>query len=287
MTILREIRRRLKSIENLKKITVAMERVAGARLRRAEARASQSRPYITKMKEIVENLASMDVDKHPLFESRKEIKKIGFVIVAADKGLSGSYNSSLFSAAEGAFKKYKREQLELILLGRKAIEHYRRGNWKVRHQLDGWAGKISFEEIKTLSQQVVSWFLSGEFDEVWLVYTHFYGMTTRPIAIEKFLNIEKPKSEKKSAFGNYIFEPNPKEILADLLSRYCVVRFQGVLQEAYASELAARIIAMQTASRNSEEMIEHLTLVRNKIRQESITKEMIEIVSGAEADRLG
>lgn len=285
MTILRDIRRRLKSIENLKKITVAMERVAAARLRRADAKAAQSRPYITKMQEIVENLASIDVDKHPLFETRKEIKKVGIVIVAADKGLSGSYNSSLFSAAEGVLKKYKRDQLELILLGRKAIEHYRHGKWKVRHQLDGWAGKISFEEIKAFSQQLVSWFLSGEFDEIWLIYTHFFGMTTRPIVVEKFLNIEKSKTEKKTQLGSFIFEPNAKQILAELLPRYCVSRIQGVLQEAYAAELAARIIAMQTASKNSEEMLEHLTLVRNKIRQESITKEMIEIVSGAEAER--
>lgn len=278
MSTLREIRRRLRSVENVKKITDAMERVAAVHLRKAQAKAEQSLPYITKMKEVIENLASTEYS-HPLFEERK-VKKTGLVIVSADRGLSGSYNTNILSEADHFLKNYQTNQVELILFGRKAVDHYKRKNWKVRSQFTNWGGKISFHEIQVFSNQLVNWFLSGEYDEVWLIYTHYISVMNRKVLCEKFLNIGRPKSERR-AVVNYIFEPNPAEIFSEILPRYCVTRIQTVLYEAYASELAARIMAMRAASQNSEEMIGRLTVIRNKMRQEGITKEMIEISLGA------
>lgn len=280
MSSLRDIRSHLRSIENIKKITDAMERVAAARLRRAQAQAEQSRPYISKLKQIVEQLASEF--NHPLFKQR-EIKKTGLIVITADKGLSGSYNTSVLLAADQFLKKYTQDNIELILFGRKALDHYQRKKWPVRHQTVEWGGKISVHEIKLLSDHLVKWFLTGEFDEIWLIYTHYITIMNKKIVVEKFLNIEKPPAEKAGMDPNYIFEPDPEEILAGILPRYCGTRIQTALYEAYASELAARIMAMRSASKNSEDLISRLTLVRNKIRQGAITKEMIEISAGAEA----
>lgn len=285
MTILRDIRRRLRSIENLKKITDAMERVSAARLRRAQVKAEQSRPYIRKMKEMVENLASVDVEKHPLFTPRGEVKKVGLIVVTGDKGLAGSYNNNVLIAADQFLDKHDKNIVELILLGRKAVDHYKRHPSKISFQLEHWTGKITFEEIRAFSEQIVNWYLEERLDEIWLIYTQFHSMSRREVRVEKFLNIEKPAEDKKSSYQSFIFEPNATAILEELLPRYCMTRLQGALQESYASELSARIIAMQQASKNSEEIIEEMTLIRNKIRQEGITKEMIEIVSGAEAEK--
>lgn len=279
MTSLRDIRSHLRSIENIKKITDAMERVAAARLRRAQAQAEQARPYITKLKQIVETLGAEFT--HPLFEQR-EIKKTGLIVIAADKGLSGSYNTNILQAADKFLKNYHQENVELLLFGRKALDYYQRKKWPIRHQAVEWGGKISVHEIKVLSDHLVQWFLSGELDEIWLIYTHYITIMNKKIIVEKFLNIEKPPAGKKGR-ENYIFEPIPEEILAELLPRYCGTRIQTALFEAYASELAARIMAMRSASKNSEDLIHRLTLKRNKVRQAAITKEMIEISAGAEA----
>lgn len=279
MSTLRDLRSRLRSVENIKKITDAMERVAAARLRRAQTKAEQSRPYVSKMKEIMINLSSAEF-KHPLFEQR-EVKKIGLVVISADKGLSGSYNSNILSAADNFLKKYSPDKVELILLGRKVLEHYRKKNWIIRYQATNLAGKISYHDINIFASQLLNWFLSGEYDEIWLIYTHYQTIMSKKVLVEKFLNIDKPDG-KKQVYENYIFEPSAAEIFHEILPRYCAVQIQSALNEAYASELAARIMAMRAASKNSEEMITSLTLTRNRIRQESITKEMIEISSGAE-----
>lgn len=144
--------------------------------------------------------------------------------------------------------------------------------------------KRSLDEINDFSNHLVRWYLSGEFDEIWLIYTHYISVMNRRVHVEKFLNIGKLNTEPDAAksVSNYIFEPNPEEILSEILPRYCFTRIETALYEAYASELAARIVAMQTASQNSKEMITELTLFKNKTRQRDITKEMIEIITASE-----
>lgn len=280
MSSLRDIRRRLRSTENIKKITDAMERVASARLRRAQAVAEDSRAYAARMREILARLtASPEVD-HPLFEQRT-VRKSAVIIVSADKGLSGSYNANVLSAANKFLEKYTPENMSLLLFGKKAIEHYQNSKWPIDEQFSGWTGKITLEEITRFSNQVVDQYITERYDEIWLVYTHYISIANRKVVVDKFLNISKLESENAPKQINYIFEPSATEILAEILMRYCTTRIQEILQEAYAAELSARIMAMQMASKNSEKMIETLTLVRNRVRQESITREMIEIASGS------
>lgn len=279
MTSLREIRRSLRTVENIKKITDAMERVAAARLRRVQAKAEQARPYAKLMKEILENLAATDTP-HPLFQQR-EVKKTALVIITSDKGLTGAYNSNVIAAADKFLKNYSPENIDLFVFGRKGVDYYHRKSWKIAHEKIDWGGKIQFHEIKVFANDLVESFLSGQYDEVWMVYTHFISILNKKVQAEKLLNIGKPKAEKKIKNLNYIFEPSPEEIYAELLPRYCVTLMKTALDESYAAELASRLVAMQTASKNSKNMIVDLTLLRNKLRQESITKEIIEIASGA------
>lgn len=281
MNTLRDIRRRLKSAENIKKITDAMERVAAARLRRAQDLAENARPYAAKMKEMVEALALASESTHPLFEQRV-VNKRALIVISADKGLSGPYNSNILSMADAFLKKYPSNSTELILFGRKAIEHYQNKPWKIDFKRPDWAGKIKLEEIQEFSHQLIEEFLTKKYDEVWLLYTHYVSIATRDVVLSKFLAIEKPQKDRPEQKLNYIFEPEAEEIFPVLLPQYCAIRIREALHEAYASELAARIMAMQMASKNSEEMMGVLTRIRNKVRQEGITREMIEISSGVE-----
>jgi F-type H+-transporting ATPase subunit gamma len=285
MSSLRDIRRRIHSVENIKKITNTMERIAAARLRHAQVKAEQSRPYILKMKELLSKAAALAVS-NPFFEQRKA-KRIGLVVITGDKGLSGSYTANILIAADQFLQKYKHDQIELILIGRKAIEYYNRRKMKVRYQLTNGLEKSSIDDIKHLSNKLIHWFLHKEMDEIWFAYTHFINLLQRKVVLEKFLSLPKAEIVNKELKvpSSYILEPNIDEILNTLLPRYCLTRLQSALQEAYAAELAARIVAMQTATKNSEEVITELTLIRNKTRQSNITREMIEISSGAEGQK--
>lgn len=279
MATLREIRKRLRSVENIKQITKTMEMVAAARLRKAQAKAEQSRPYIIKMKDILQKLASSAGGKQPLMEQR-QVKKTGLFIVAADKGLCGSYNTNVFTAADKFLKKYQPENIELVLMGRKAIDHYNKRGWKIRHQFSLEGEKHDIGHVKELAHELIGWFLSRELDEIWIVYTRFVSIMSRKVMVEKILNITPPETAIPSS--NYIFEPSPEDIFAEALPHYFVSKLNTVFDEAYASELASRIISMRTATKNAEEMIYDLTLTRNKVRQAGITKEMLEIINGAQ-----
>jgi F-type H+-transporting ATPase subunit gamma len=281
MSTLREIRRRLKSVENVKKITDAMERVAGARLRRAQISLENARPYAIKMHEMVQHLAAATEFVHPLFEKRV-IKKTGLIVISADKGLSGSYNSKILDSTEKFLKKHSKETVDLFLFGKKAIDYFQRRDWSIESKITNWAGKITLQEIEAFTNQLIDGYSLGKYDEVWLIYTDYVSISTRKIVVKKFLNFEKVDSEKLNKVPDYIYEPSADEILSKLLPLYCSIGLQEALYESYASELGARIMAMQMASKNSEEVMESLTKVRNKMRQEGITREMIEIASGVQ-----
>lgn len=279
MSSLRDIRSKISSIENIKKITQAMERVAAVHLRRAQKKAEQSLPYAKKLRAMLDILVALGID-HPLFAVRP-VKKTALVVIGADKGLCGSYNSNIIVAADKFLKDYPQEAVQVIPIGRKIVDYYQNKKWHIPFKMERWGGKITLAEIEDFSNQLVAWFLDGTFDEVWLIHTHYINVMRRSIVLEKFLNIAKTAESKEIKNLNFILEPNGEEILDQVLPRYFLTRIKLALDESYASELAARIVAMQAAYRNSEDLIETLTLTRNKMRQREITREMIEISSGA------
>jgi F-type H+-transporting ATPase subunit gamma len=283
MATLREIRRQLHSVENIKKITQAMEMVAASRLRKAQAKAEMSRRYSRKLQEILHQLVMVARDfEHPLVEERR-VKKRGFVVVAGDRGLCGGYNQMVFSTTEKLLKQYHPEQVELILIGRKAIDYFSGKKWKIGEKIPEWGGKIHYPEIEKFTQHLIHQYLVGKLDEVWLIYTHFINVAARKVVVEKLLNIERGQLEEKITPPSYILEPDAEHIFAEILPRYCATKIQSALNEAYASELSARIFSMRAATKNAEEMIISLTLIRNKIRQTGITRELIEITSCVES----
>lgn len=283
MATLRETRRKIQAVTNIRKITQAMELVAASYLHKAQIKAESSRPYALKLQEILDSIiAASDELNHPLISARS-VKKVGLVIIAGDRGLCGGYNHNIFNAAEKFLKKYSSGQAELILIGKKSIHYFEHKKWGILSTLDGWGGKITHQQIEELSQKLIELYLNGNLDEIYLAYTHFINMGAREVKVDKFLNIDiKPSNTSKK---NYIIEPDAAAVFAEILPRYCVTKIQAVLNDAYASELAARIFSMRAATKNAEEMIEKLTLIRNKVRQSGITRELIEITSGAEGLR--
>ena len=284
MPSLRDIRRRIKSVSGTQQITKAMEMVAAARLRKAQSRTESSRPYALKMQSMLDNLTKASADiVHPLFEKR-EVKKVALVIISSDRGLCGSYNSNIIRGADGFLKRYEKEKILLITIGKKGYIYYSKRPWGIRLKYLNLGGNLILSHVKKITNDLVNLYLSGEVDEIYFLYTKFISAMTHRITLEKFLNIESQiEKEKKKAYLEFIFEPGPEKIFSNLLPNYCMTKVQMALAESFASEHSSRMISMGAATKNAEEMIEHLTLVRNKLRQASITKEMLEITTSAEA----
>ncbi len=284
MESLKILKRRIKTVSSTMQLTRAMELVSAAKLRKAQTRLVSSRPYASKMQTILENLSLASTAlTHPLFEKR-EVKNKGLVIITSDRGLCGSYNVNVFRKAEEFLNKEHKEKIQLILMGKKGFHYYRKKPWEIRLTFLDLGGKIELSRVKEMTSELVNLFLTREVDEILLLYTRFVSTTSYRVALDKFLNIERPEKEQKS-YLEYIFEPSPEMLFEYLLPRYCFTRIQMALSEAFASEQGSRMIAMGAATRNAEEMIENLTLLRNKARQSAITKEMVEIASGVEALR--
>jgi len=284
MATLRDLRRRIKSVQGTQQITKAMEMVAAAKLRRAQTRVESSRPYASKMQAMLDNLSRAAASlSHPLFEKR-EVKNVGLVVVTADRGLCGSYNNNVIHRADEFLQKWKKDQVTLILIGRKGYTYFSKRPWKIKFKYLDLRGELNLARVKNITNDLVHLFLSKEVDEIHLIYTKFLSAVSYRVTQEKFLNIEsKVKREDRIRYVEYIFEPDPEKIFSTLLPNYCMTRVQMALAESLASEHGSRMIAMGAATKNAEEMIQHLTLVMNKLRQASITKEMLEITTGAEA----
>jgi F-type H+-transporting ATPase subunit gamma len=281
MANLRDIRRRIKSVQNTQQITKAMEMVSAAKLRRAQGRLEAARPYGSKMKELLENLAAAaaQVD-HPLFEKRAVTRR-ALVVVTSDKGLAGSYNANVLRRAEAYLRSEEGERTAIITIGRKGGDFIRRRNFTVLKHYQEIGDPVDIVRAQVVSREIMGFYLSREVDEILVLGTRFISAMSRALTLETFLPIEPPEGKRDPV--NYIFEPNAEAIFAGLLPHYVANRMLMTLLEASASEHGARMVSMGSASRNAVDMIDTLTLQRNRARQAAITKEINEIVGGAEA----
>jgi F-type H+-transporting ATPase subunit gamma len=257
-----------------------MEMVAAAQLRKAQIRAEQTRPYATKLKEMLDNFPSNELS-HPLLQERP-VKKIFLLVIGSDRGLCGSYNFNVLSKADQFLKKYSAEQVELIPIGRKIVDYYSNTNWQIRYRITMW-DKIPYHDIAQLGNMLINAFIAEECDAVWITYTEYINVMNRKVHIEQLLPLDKTLVHKSGKSGEAILEPSGDSLFAELLPRYAASKIQAALFESYASELAARILSMKTATNNAEEMILDLRLQSNKIRQASITREIAEISNGAQS----
>jgi F-type H+-transporting ATPase subunit gamma len=282
MASLKTIRRRIRSIENTKKIFKAMETVAAAKLRRAQARAQAASPYAVKITQMLENLAGAASElEHPLFKIR-EVRRSALVVVTADRGLCGAYNAGLMRAAEQRLRGAAQGSLALVLVGKKGRDYFRRRKWPVLAAFADLPPEASLEFARTLTEDLIGRFVSAEVDRVEVMFTHFVTALTRRIQTEVFLPVGGGATQASADRGT-LFEPDPETIFADLLPRYATAKLFAALADALASEHAARMIAMGAARKNAGELLDLLVLQRNRVRQAMITKELLEIVAGAEA----
>lgn len=288
MATLREIRGRIKGVKTTQQVTKAMRMVAAAKLRRSQDAVLQARPYAFKMKELLESLSQkVDTSLFPLLSPRKEINSMLVIAVAADRGLCGAFNSNLFKTAHqvldveyGAL--LKAGKVKMICVGKRSVDHFVKGGYQVVGEYGGIFSKIEFASAKAIAEQATQMYLNGEADRVIVIYNEFKSLLASKLKTDVFLPIQ-PTAEQKSATGDYIYEPSPEAIINDLVPRHLSTQIWRILLESFAAEQAARMMAMESATDNAKELLRTLSITYNRARQAAITKEIIEIVSGASA----
>jgi F-type H+-transporting ATPase subunit gamma len=284
MANLRDIRKRIDSVKNTQKITNAMKMVAAAKLRRAEEAIVSARPYGDKMRQVLESLsARTDVKAHPLLQVQ-EVKKVLLVEITADRGLCGAFNANLNRRAEAFIKEMKAngKEVDLVCVGRKSNDYFRRRQVNIAGTFVNVMNNVSYDLASEVAGTATEKFLAGEYDEAYVLFMKFRTAATQHVTLRKLLPVS-PEEEQTERRREYLYEPSEEELLSDILPRYVVTQIYTSLLDSVASEHGARMTSMEAATSNAEEMIYKLTLKFNRIRQESITTELMEIVSGAEA----
>ena len=278
----RDIRRRIAADRNIKQITRAMQFVAASKLKRAQDATLAARPYSQKIDEVLADLAAvLGEDSHPLLAARTEGKRI-IVLVSTDAGLAGPLNTNTIRFVARDIADHQGE-LAVVTVGRKGRDAMRRNRVPLEAHFDGFGDRPSFADVVPLARLITDGFLSGDFGRVDIVYSHFVSTLTQRPTLDPLLPI-KPNEDTTGIPGNqFIFEPQPSVVLEQLVTRYVATRlFQAVLENK-ASEQSSKMIAMKNATDNAQELIDDLTLEYNKVRQANITREMIEIATGARA----
>lgn len=285
MATLRDVKKRIRSVVSTKRITKAMEMVAAAHLRRAQQKVEQSRPYSQKMDQTLSHLAAGSTGEitHPYFEERPPKRKT-LVAIASDRGLCGSYNSNIIRKATRWLGENEHVETEVVAVGKKVNDFFSRHSWPVVGYWGDWGGKLDYGKAREIVSFLTSRFVSGQTDEIRLLFTRFLSTVRYRVTIEGYLPVAKPEIEEgTTVHSEYIFEPTPEAIYAALMPGYATTKMVTALVESFASEHGSRMMAMSNATSNAEEMVQTLTLDYNKARQAQITKELLEVVAGAEA----
>lgn len=275
-----DIRRRIKSVKNIQQITKAMKMVAAARLRRAQEKAAASRPYTEKIQQVLASVAAHSREvAHPLLEVR-EVKRTVYLVLSSDKGLAGAYASNVFR--ELLPRITDKAATGIMAVGRKTRDYFRRRAYAIDAEYTGFSEKPAYEHARTIALDLINRFKNGDCDEIYMVYTQYFSPVNVKPAVIKLLPLDTSQTTGHSD-ADYLFEPSPKEVLGLLLPKYLETMIYGALLQASASELGSRMTAMGSATDNAEELISKLILNYNKVRQATITREITEIVGGAEA----
>lgn len=285
MASLKQIRRRIAGVTSTRQITRAMKMVAAAKLRRAQERMEEARPYSWKLREVIASLAEhAGSDLHPLLEIR-EPKRIGIVSVTSDRGLCGSFNSNISRRTLRVLNEFSSSHVELFTIGRKGHDFFRKRDYNIYEYFPGVFHELEFSQASAIGDVITGQYINGKFDRICLVYNEFKNPVQQTIISEQLLPIE-PRSEVTTwSPVEYIYEPDPMGVLDILLPMHVNNQVWRVLLESYAAEQGARMTAMENATDNADELISDLTLQFNKARQAAITKELLEIVGGAEGLR--
>ncbi len=296
MASLIDLRRRIRSVKNTQQITKAMKMVAAAKLRRSQDKIVAARPYAEQLQKVTEHLASQSSGgsgeaAHPMLESRPE-KRVLLAVVTGDKGLCGSFNSNVIRRAEQVIAERNAEQgveIELLALGKRDAEYFSRRPTKVRAEHRNLFANVRKADADAIASDLSEAYVEGEYDAVYVVYNQFVSALRQDLMFERVLPVNPQDIESDDDAGHdeasadYIYEPSAEDILAELLPRFVSLQVYRVLLDSQAAEHAARMTAMDSATKNAKDLIERLTLIYNRSRQAAITTELIEVVSGAAA----
>jgi F-type H+-transporting ATPase subunit gamma len=281
MPALIDIRRRIRSVKSTQQVTKAMKMVSAAKLRRAQEAIFAARPFARKMLEVLNRMASRaDPHAHPLLEERGD-GKILAVVITADKGLCGAFNANIIRTVTRFLAERPEVDVSFSFVGRKGRDHFRRRQVKVRSEHVGVFQALRFETARTIAADLVQAFTTGEVERVFLVHNEFKSVLQQPLVIDRLLPIERHMIRPEEPELDYLYEPAPAAIFDEMLPRHVEVQVWRALLESVAAEHGARMTAMDAATNNATELIDRLTLHMNKVRQAAITKEIIEVVSGA------
>jgi F-type H+-transporting ATPase subunit gamma len=282
MPSLKQIRRRITSIQSTQQITRAMKMVAAARLRRAQENIVKARPYSLKLRHVIRDLAARtDRTLHPLLDIRP-VEEVGIVVVTGDRGLCGSFNTNIIREAQKIMREETQAKQFLITVGRKATEFFTHRDAPIVASLSNFFNELNFGHAVQLGETIIDRYEQHGLDRVYLIYNEFKSAVQQRVICEQLLPIEPDEFEKGESRADFIYEPSVLQILNAILPRYVNVQLWRVLLESYAAEMGARMTAMENATENAGELIDTLTLHYNKARQAAITKELLEVVSGAE-----
>tara|TARA_Y100000758_G_scaffold126896_1_gene89470 strand:+ start:2407 stop:3261 length:855 start_codon:yes stop_codon:yes gene_type:complete len=281
MANLKDIRNRIKSVKSIQKVTKAMKMVAVAKMRRAQERMEEARPYAKRLAEVINHLLpDVDRDFLPLLDIR-EIKRVGYVVVSSDRGLAGSFNTSVLKTAQAEIEIIGKKNVDVFCIGKKARDHFKRRNYNIIESHVEFWNELKFGNALAIGTGIITHFTQKYVDEIHVVYNEFVNVASQHVVSERLLPLVF-ESDKKPIIDR-LYEPNKDDLVKSLIPRHLNIQMWKYLLESYASEQAARMLAMENATGNAEDMIKELTLEFNKARQAAITKEMLEIVSGAEA----
>ena len=291
MPSLLDIRRRIRAVKSTQQITKAMKMVAASKLRRAQERIQHARPFATQMLRVLNSLAArVEPSAHPLLDERKTPRAGGralLFVITADRGLCGSFNTNVIKSAGTFVKEHADREVALGLVGRRGRDFFARRGFDVRYEQINLFASLKFEDAQRIARAAIDAFTAGDVDSVYLVYNEFKSVLNQRVVVERLLpiprlEIEAPDNTAEPVV-DYLYEPAPGELFTTLLPSHVEVQVFRALLESAAAEHAARMTAMDAATRNSAEMIDQLTLYMNKVRQAAITREIIEVVSGAQA----
>jgi F-type H+-transporting ATPase subunit gamma len=286
---LKEVRNRIKSIQNSQQITKAMKMVSAAKLRRAQDAILQMRPYAQKLQELLSNIVSnSEGDTGMSLAAERPVEKVLLIVITSDRGLAGAYNANLIKLAKLTIKDHYASQsakgnLTIWSIGKKGYEHFAKNNFKVSDTYKDIFLHLNFQNVQACAQAAVKAFQNKEFDAVDIVYSEFKNASTQRFAVEKFLPIPKVVSKPGAKKSDFIFEPDREELIAELMPKILNTQLFKAVLDANASEHGARMTAMDKASDNANELLKSLRLSYNRARQAAITTELTEIVSGAAA----
>ncbi len=285
MANLKEIRKRIQSVKNTQQITSAMKMVAAAKLRKAQERIEKARPYANKMADVLASLSLRTHEKaHPLLV-RREVKNITLVVVTSDRGLCGAFNQNVIKTTEQFIRQNRSRFSEMLftMVGKKGYDYFKLRPVTIQREYLGISGKLSYEIAQSIADNLRELFLSGNVDEVYILYNRVKTTISQELVLSRLLPITPMEVAEGETVPGYVFEPSDEDILEDIIRKNLEVQIFRALLESEASELGARMTAMDSATSNAGEMIKKLTLKYNRARQETITKELMEIIAGAEA----